>query len=239
VKILLTVTAALVWSMSVLAADSTVSVIDKTAVTSHAQKKSNLEPWKVWGLNKTDWEEYESIMKGPRGVWTPNVSPLTALGVHAESERERLRYARLSAELDYQRIRSEAHWQLTYDSVKNRTWAQRRAQEPITLNLGALRSHHRVLLFTDSLCDARCRRVMASLKESQVNVDVYFVGEVSREDIVQWAQQQKLPPEAVNKTRQYSLNRDDGMLSGLGHEETDLPLVLVKSSNGLYEVVPL
>jgi len=43
----------------------------------------------------------------------------------------------------------------------------------------------------------------------------------------------------VNRTGQYSLNHDNGILKGLGHDETALPLLLMKDSNGLYEVVGL
>jgi len=222
-----------------ISAAMSISDIDKTKTTTRSVENSTGEPWKAWGLTQSDWKQYESIMEGPRGVWTPDVSPLTALGAHTQSEHERLRYAKLSAELDYQRTRSEAEWQLVYDAVKNRVWAENRAKETVAVNLDGLRSHHRVVLFTDALCSARCRRVMDSLKNSQVNVDVYFVGEISRDDIVDWAQQQKLPPESVNRTGQYSLNHDNGILKGLGHDETALPLLLMKDSNGLYEVVGL
>ncbi len=221
------------------AADRAQTTVSKTLSEVSSQSQSIAEPWKMWGLTADDWKEYQSIMAGPRGTWTPDVSPLTALGVHAESETDRLRYARLSAELDYQRIRAEAHWQLTFDAVKTRIWGEKQSKEPTTLNLESLKSHQRVSLFTEAVCDARCRRVMASLKKSQVNVDVYFVGSASRADIVEWAKQQQLPPEAVNQTRQYSLNHDNGLLGSLGHDDGDLPLVLLKNLRGLYEVVTL
>ncbi len=229
----------LMTSIMVQAADRSQTTVSRTESATSSQSQSVAEPWKVWGLTADDWKEYQSIMAGPRGTWTPDVSPLTALGVHAESEADRLRYAKLSAELDYQRIRAEAHWQLTFDAVKTRVWGEQQSKEPTTLSLESLKSHQRVSLFTDAVCDARCRRVMASLKESQVNVDVYFVGKASRTEIVEWAKRQQLPPEAVNQTRQYSLNHDNGILKRLGHDNSDLPLVLHKSSDGIYEVVTL
>lgn len=229
----------LVTSIVVQAADRSQTTVSRTESATSSQSQRVVEPWKMWGLTADDWKEYQSIMAGPRGIWTPDVSPLTALGVHAESEVDRLRYAKLSAELDYQRIRAEAHWQLTFDTVKTRVWREKQSEEPTRLSLESLKSHQRVSLFTDAICDARCRRVMASLKKSQVNVDVYFVGKASRVDIVEWAKQQQLPPEAVNQTHQYSLNHDNGLLGSLGHDDGDLPLVLLKNLRGLYEVVTL
>ncbi|MAZ86585.1 MAG: TIGR03759 family integrating conjugative element protein [Cellvibrionaceae bacterium] len=231
--------ALLMTSIVAQAADQAKSTVSRTETAPSSQSQSVETPWKVWGLTADDWKEYQSIMAGPRGIWTPNVSPLTALGVHAESEADRLRYARLSAELDYERIRAEAHWQLTFDSVKTRVWGEKQSKEPTTLSLESLKSHQRVSLFTDAVCDARCRRVMALLRKSQVNVDVFFVGSTSRADIVEWAKQQQLPPEAVNKTRQYSLNHDRGLLKSLGHDDGNLPLVMLKSLSGIYEVVTL
>ncbi len=226
-------------SLGTLAATETTTDVAQTHLVTQQHTATVAEPWKVWGLTSVDWKRYQSIMAGPRGVWSPNVSPLTALGVHAESEVDRLRYAKISAELDYRRIQAEAHWQLTFDSVKDRVWAELGAKEPSTPTLETLKSHQRVSLFTNVKCDARCRRVMDSLKKSQTNVDVYFVGTASSAEIVEWAQQQKLSPEAVNKTRQYSLNHNNGILESLGKSADDLPLVLIKNSADLYEVVSL
>ncbi len=231
--------ALLTTSIVVHAADQAQSTVSRTETAASSQSQSVEEPWKVWGLTAEDWKEYQSIMAGPRGTWTPNASPLMVLGTHTQSEEDRLRYAGLSVRLDYERTRSESHWQLTYDSVKRRVWKQLGAKEPVTLSLESLKSHQRVSLFTDAVCDARCRRVMASLKKSQVNVDIYFVGGASRTEIVEWAKQQQLPPEAVNQTRQYSLNHDKGLLSSLGHDDGNLPVLLFKNLNGLYEVVTL
>lgn len=231
--------ASMLVSLGTMAANETSTDVGQTRVVTQRHAITVAEPWKAWGLTATDWKRYQSIMAGPRGVWSPNVSPLTALGVHAESEVDRLRYAKISAELDYRRIRAEAHWQLTFDSVKDRVWAELGAKAPSAPTLETLKSHQRVSLFTSVNCDARCRRVMDSLKKTQTNVDVYFVGTASNSEIVDWAKQQNLPPEAVNQTRQYSLNHDNGILESLGKSADDLPLVLIKSDAGLYEVVAL
>ena len=226
-------------SCAVQASTGVNSGIERTTVSGTAQERVANEPWKAWGLTVQDWKQYQSIMAGPRGTWSPNATPLSVLGVHANSESERLRFARIAAELDYQRVKDEAQWQLTYDVVKERVWDELQSKEPQHLELSSVRSHHRVLLFTESTCDARCRRVMEALKAAQASVDIYFLGEATREDIHEWAKQQELSPEAVNRTRQYTLNLDNGKLKSLGRTTNDAPLLFHRNESGTYDEVSL
>src|SRR3990167_11135556 len=53
-----------------------------------------------WGLTEQEWSRFEHIQAGPRGFWSPNLDPLTALGIEAQSDQERRRYAQLQVKLE-------------------------------------------------------------------------------------------------------------------------------------------
>lgn len=73
-----------------------------------------------WGLTDTEWERYESLMAGRRGILSPGLDPLTALGVEARTDQERRRYAELQARFEYERIERELAYQHSYDEAIQR-----------------------------------------------------------------------------------------------------------------------
>jgi len=42
-----------------------------------------------WGLQPEEWARYRQLMQGPLGVYSPQLDPLTALGIEARSDEER------------------------------------------------------------------------------------------------------------------------------------------------------
>ena len=75
---------------------------------------------KAWGLSVEDWQQYRSLMEGPRAIWSPNLDPITVLGIHAETEAERRRYAELLVMIEYERVESELLFQRAYDQAAQR-----------------------------------------------------------------------------------------------------------------------
>ena len=59
-----------------------------------------------WGLRSEEWARYRQLMQGPLGVHSPQLDPLTALGIEARSEEERRRYAELQVQAEAQRVGS-------------------------------------------------------------------------------------------------------------------------------------
>src|SRR3546814_15808487 len=57
-----------------------------------------------WGLGTEEWTRYEELMDGPLGIYSPNLDPLSALGVEARSDEERRRYAELQVHAESRRI---------------------------------------------------------------------------------------------------------------------------------------
>ena len=57
-----------------------------------------------WGFAPEEWARYRQLMQGPLGVYSPQLDPLTALGIQARSEEERRRYAELQVQAEAQRV---------------------------------------------------------------------------------------------------------------------------------------
>lgn len=76
--------------------------------------RSDSEQAASWGLTGQEWTRFEQIQSGPRGFWSPNLDPLTALGVEAQTDQERQRYAELQVALEAKRAERELAYQNAY-----------------------------------------------------------------------------------------------------------------------------
>lgn len=157
-----------------------------------------------WGLNEEETERYELIMKGPRGNWTPDLSPLQVLGINAETVQERQFYARRLAIIEHDRLVRERAFEATYlqefaklypnDSLymttppiaRKKKEKDRRKQLKVTLPCG-----------TSSVCFKRIAPTLADA--TSVPVDLYFYGIESVEDIQTWARDIGIDPEWVRQ----------------------------------------
>ncbi len=61
-----------------------------------------------------EWSRYTELMKGERGMWSPNLNPLTALGIEARTAEEREKYARMLAKKYYERVSKELDFDKVY-----------------------------------------------------------------------------------------------------------------------------
>ena len=151
----------------------------------------------AWQLTDTEWLEYKRIMAGPRGNWSPDLDPVTVLGIEAESDAERRRYAELLARIEHGRSLKESRFQLEYDRAIARLYPRDR--------LYAAAPYHRagrlalVAGLDDSGLGERIRRY-APIH----GVDI-FIKDASNAQIRRWASETGLPPELV-RTRQITLN---------------------------------
>ena len=57
-----------------------------------------------WGLQRQEWERYRELMDGPLGIHSPNLDPLSALGIEARTDEERRRYAELQVQVEARRV---------------------------------------------------------------------------------------------------------------------------------------
>ncbi|WP_064511488.1 TIGR03759 family integrating conjugative element protein, partial [Type-D symbiont of Plautia stali] len=109
-------------------AQSVVSVLQQssTSVLSAQQQAQQ------WGLSDNDWSRYQAMMKGSRGIMSPGLDPLTALGVETDSSAERHRLAELWVRHEYQRSEKE----LAFQREINAAWL-RLYPETLAVNMGS------------------------------------------------------------------------------------------------------
>ena len=79
------------------AADQNTTVTDasRTDTSQHTQSATQSLQQQAgrWGLSEEDWGRYQALMAGPRGIQSPGLDPLTALGIEARTPAERRAYA--------------------------------------------------------------------------------------------------------------------------------------------------
>ena len=187
-----------------------------------------------WGLKVEEWVRYRQLMQGPLGVYSPNLDPLTALGIESRSVEERRRYAELQVRMEGQRVEKLMAYQRAYQEA----WKQLHPDlRPIGVSLtrgrdvssALARTEHseRMAVFVkdDCLpCDHRVRQLQASGQ----SFDVYVVG--SRQDdarIRKWATRIGVDPEKV-RAGTITLNHDSGSWLTIGGQG-ELPAVMRKA----------
>lgn len=190
---------------------------------------------KQWMLTEKDWVKYKRIMAGPRGIWSPGLDPITALGVMETDPAERRRYAeiwmkmeakRAELELAFEVERMAASQQVLGERpvVNNEKWVQE-------WNAQQSRRTHDVMLFVEPDCLDDCGQlfgeVLASTGEGdRTRLNVYFPAGTSAEEIGAWAQALSIDPEVV-KSRKVTLNFDRGEFSRYDIVRSELPEVRV------------
>jgi len=62
----------------------------------------------MYGLDMSQWKDYQTVLKGPRGLWSPNIHPLMALGMRKGiSKGEKKKLAKQYATVRFERIQRE------------------------------------------------------------------------------------------------------------------------------------
>ncbi|MNZ53558.1 hypothetical protein D3C78_714380 [compost metagenome] len=178
--------------------------------------RSHPEQATSWGLTEQEWTRFEQIQAGPRGYWSPNLDPLTALGVEAENDQERQRYAELQVALEAKRAERE----LAYQNAYTAAWAK---LFPGLLPIQGMASpspasssvEPRQALFVEDHCPA-CTAEAQRLQSSDTAFDIYMVGSQGEDERVRrWARQADIDPARVQR-QQITLNHDRGRWFRLG-----------------------
>lgn len=182
-----------------------------------------------WGLSTDEWTRYREVMQGPLGVYSPNLDPLTALGIEARSDEERRRYAELQVVAEARRIEKTLAYQRAYDEAWQRMHP---GLERIALAGDALASAEgsgRLAVFVKEDC-ARCGPIVQRLQSAGTDFDLYMVGTQHDDDRIRdWARSVRIDPVRVREGA-ITLNHDSGRWLSLGLQG-DLPAV-VRQVNG-------
>lgn len=188
-----------------------------------------------WMLSEEDWSKYKKIMAGPRGIWSPGLDPITALGVMETDPAERRRYAEIWMRMEAKRAELELAFEVERMSasqqvlgnrpvVDNDKWVQQ-------WNADQNRRTHEVMLFVDPDCVDSCSRLFEEVLAStgtgeETRLNVYFPGGTSAEEIGGWAKTVGIDPDIV-KARKVTLNFDRGEYARYDISQSELPEVRV------------
>ncbi|ECA1950163.1 TIGR03759 family integrating conjugative element protein [Salmonella enterica subsp. enterica serovar Virchow] len=184
----------------------------------------------VWGLSDREWQQYQQVLKGPRGIQSPGIDPLMALGLEADSAGERRRFAELWVKEEYARVEKELAFQREVDAAWKRLYP---GALPVSMgNAGGIvrDTQGRLALFVKrsdcAQCDARLNAVLADNRP----VDIYLVDSGGNDDTIrQWALSHQIPVDRV-RSRQVTLNHDNG--NWLKYGEGRMPVVLQQGASG-------
>lgn len=203
-----------------LTVNTSLQMLEQQQMTRSAQE---------WGLTAEEWQRYETLKKGRRGVLSPGLDPLTMLGIEARSDEERRHFAELTVRQEFQRVEAELAFQREVNSSWTRVY-------PGVLPVQDLRSevsNARQALFVKDSCPA-CERKLAQLMKSNRSLDIYLVGSGGKDEAVRaWAKKHNIPAEKV-KSRQVTLNHDNGMW--LKYGSGLMPVVLQQGAQGWQRV---
>ncbi|MBH9320738.1 TIGR03759 family integrating conjugative element protein [Pseudomonas aeruginosa] len=194
-----------------------------------------------WGLQPQEWARYRELMDGPLGIYSPNLDPLSALGIEARPDEERRRYAELQVQVEARRVEKLLAYQRAYDEAWQRlNPGMQRVNLPddkpgAGTSSSPLRGSGRMAVFVKDGC-AACGQLVQRLQSSGAKFDLYMVG--SRQDdarIRDWAKRAQIDPARV-RAGSIPLNHDGGRGLSLGLPG-DLPAA-VREVNGQWQRQP-
>ncbi|UPQ40166.1 TIGR03759 family integrating conjugative element protein [Providencia rettgeri] len=188
-----------------------------------------------WGISGEDYTRYEALMKGRRGIQSPGLDPLTALGIEARTDAERRQYAEKWVRQEYQRTEKELAFQREVDAAWRRLYGS-----ILPVNLGQTvnmpqKADGRLALFVRLEECASCDAKLIAILAKKQPVDIYVLGTNGNDDRLRdWAKQKKIPVERV-KRREITLNHDAGL--SLKYGLTTAPTVLQQATDGHWRAV--
>lgn len=176
-------------------------------------------------------------MDGPLGIYSPNLDPLSALGVEARSDEERRHYAELQVQAEARRVEKLLAYQRAYDAAWQRLHPglQRVNLPDATPGGMSIAGSGRTAIFVKDEC-ATCGVLVQRLQAAGNEFDLYMVG--SRQDdarIRDLAKRMQIDPDRV-RSGTITLNHDGGRWLSLGLSG-DLPAV-VRQVNGQWQRQP-
>ncbi len=211
---LMTIAALIPCCAVVLAGTDTSKVViseltDNTSTT-NGQKRSTITEARaeMFGVTLEEWKHYETIMSGPRGLYTPNADPLFALGLEARNAEERRMFAerylleqrkRVEGELAFEAAVQAADKKLFpnesyFDAAK--LWPQGEIHAT-TQETGGIQSADNLIIIVKKDC-LECHSFIAQSINAVENVkdasiDIYVTDITDNSQINEWANSHKIP----------------------------------------------
>lgn len=196
--------------------------------TNEQKNKEIEEKATYWGLTLDEWATYEKIKEvGGRGFWTPNLDPLTTLGVEAVTDQERTKYARLLAIKESERVEKELAFQRAYDKAWRELYPD---LLPIELDgnqnfIAKVNfSGERLVLFLSVNDNVRGINLLNSVLKTGKDFDIYLL-DSNGDDVIarNWAMNNKIPVNRVTDGN-ITINHDSGQWLKIGNG--NLPVLM-------------
>lgn len=205
------------------------SVVQNSRLTQTPSQTLDLQAGQ-WGVSTEEVQRYRDLMAGPRGIQSPTLDPLSALGIEARTEAERRRYADKWVKAEFDRTEKELRFQREVNAAWQRLYPQ---VLPVNMGSAAGIAHDnggRLALFVRvkdcAVCDARLSAVLAE----QRPVDIYLVDSQGDDDALrQWAKDHHIPVDRV-RLHDVTLNHGGGLWMRVG--KGLMPVVLQQGSDG-------
>jgi len=182
-----------------------------------------------WELRDDEFARYRELMQGPLGIYSPNIDPLSALGIEAQSDAERRRYAELQVQAEARRVEKLLAYQRAYDEAWQRLYpGMQRVNLPDAVS-SIPSGNGRMAVFVRDDCMA-CEQTVQRLQASGAAFDLYMAGSRSDDSRIRdWAKRAQIDPLRV-RDGSITLNHDGGRWLSLG-VSGELPAV-VREVNG-------
>jgi len=101
--------------------DSTTAANTRTEENRSTYQLSQQELAQLWGLSMDEIARATALLQGPRAAFSvANLSPIEALGIHARSDAERVRYAELFVRALHQDTERVVAWTRAAEAAKKR-----------------------------------------------------------------------------------------------------------------------
>ncbi|MCU7804156.1 MAG: TIGR03759 family integrating conjugative element protein [Candidatus Thiodiazotropha sp. (ex Lucinoma borealis)] len=169
-----------------------------------------------WGLSQEENERYKMIMAGPRGNWSPDLDPLSVLGINAQNDTERRLYARRLAKMEFERVQRETRFEQFYLAEFKLLYPDMplyRKPPPLVRSTMQTDPHRKVLKvkLPCNPSDPCFNTIGPALNKATTRpVDLYFYGMQSMDEIQTWAMHAGIEPESV-RARIITLNLGEAL----------------------------
>ncbi|CAO3311416.1 MULTISPECIES: TIGR03759 family integrating conjugative element protein [Pseudomonas] len=195
-------------------APATIETEQQSSEQASLQQARSAAQGKAWGLTDDEWAKFERLQNGPRQYWSPQLDPLTTLGVEADSDQERQRYAELQVRLEAKRAERELAYEKAYAAAWARLFPGLLPVQGMS-DIATPSNNPRYAVFVEEACST-CEASLRQWLGTGARLDVYLVGSQGDDARMrQWARKVGITPVQVS-SGQVTLNHDRGRWFALG-----------------------
>ncbi|RLJ22474.1 TIGR03759 family integrating conjugative element protein [bacterium endosymbiont of Escarpia laminata] len=217
---------------------------ESTEYEHSALEYSDRDHARQWHLTESEWQRYKTLMRGIRGSLSPaTISPIEVLGIHAESEADRRKYAERWAQMMHDDTEQILAFQRAVIQANEHIYGD---QPLIDVSLlpgrqqkTALKPGERLLFFTDlgcTECNAQLSTLLTKVSLSPVGLDIFLLGTEGRNEAArQWARDHGIQGEQVRR-KTITINHDNGTLARLSHNQGQPPYLMRQSPEGTHPI---